>query len=184
MSKLFELQPAVKKETRNVIITTAIGVAIMFLVFFILHLIFPEDVPFDYTVFLGGGCAYAVAILNFFLLCLTVQKVASMTDRDAAAKVMRMSNSRRLILQCLWIVAVIFAPCFQLFAGILPILFPSWGIKIYGLFRKDLKAEKAALKAAEEAAAEADEAASDAAGTDGSTPVAEAPASGDDSHVN
>ena len=133
------LQPVVKKETKNVIIISAICLVLMVAIFFVLHLIWPETVPFDYTVFLGGVSGSVIAILNFFLMALTVQKVASMEDRDAAAKLMRNSYSRRLLLQCLWIVAVIFADCFQLFAGILPLLFPSTGLKIYGLFRKDLK---------------------------------------------
>ena len=46
-----KIQPAVRKETRNVAIYCAIGAALMFLVFFIWHRIFPDKVPFDYTVF-------------------------------------------------------------------------------------------------------------------------------------
>ena len=144
------LSPAVKKETRNVLYINLIGTAVMFVVFLALQLLFPDTFTGEgscafeyYTVILGGLCGAAISFLNFFIMALTVQKVASMEDRDAASKLMKTSYSRRLILQCLWIVAVIFAPCFQLFAGILPLLFPSYGIKIYGLFRKDLKSEKA-----------------------------------------
>jgi len=133
------LQPAVKKETRNVLIITAIGVALMFIVFTILHYIIPDKVPLDYKVFLGGICGGGVAFLNFFLMALTVQKVAVMEDRDQATKMMRLSYSRRLGIQCVWIVVAIFAPCFNAAAGIIPIFFPSLGIKIYGIFRKDLK---------------------------------------------
>ena len=133
------LQPAVKKETRNVLIITIIGVALMLIVFTILHLIIPDKVPLDYKVFLGGICGGAVAFLNFFLMALTVQKVAAMEDRDQATRMMRLSYSRRLGIQCIWIVVAIFAPCFNAAAGIIPIFFPSLGIKIYGIFRKDLK---------------------------------------------
>ena len=133
------LQPAVKKETRNILIITVIGVALMLAVFTILHLIIPDKVPLDYKVFLGGICGGAVAFLNFFLMALTVQKVAGMEDRDQATKMMRLSYSRRLGIQCIWIAVAIFAPCFNAAAGIIPIFFPSIGIKIYGIFRKDLK---------------------------------------------
>ena len=133
------LQPAVKKETRNVLIITAIGVALMFLVFIILHFIIPEKVPLDYKVFLGGICGGGIAFLNFFLMAVTVQKVAGMEDRDQATKLMRLSYSRRLAIQCIWIVVAIFVPCFNAAAGIIPLFFPSLGIKIYGIFRKDLK---------------------------------------------
>lgn len=142
------LSPAVRKETRNVLFIVIIGTAFMFIVFLALQLLFPGTFTGEgscafkyYTVLLGGLCGSLISFTNFFLMALTVQKVASMEDRDAASKLMKNSYSRRLVLQCLWIVAVIFAPCFQLFAGILPLLFPSYGIKIYGLFRKDLKSE-------------------------------------------
>ena len=150
------LQPAVKKETRNVLIITVIGVALMFIVFTILHFILPDKVPLDYKVFLGGICGGGIAFLNFFLMAVTVQKVASMEDRDAATKLMRLSYSRRLAIQCIWIVAAIFAPCFNAAAGIIPIFFPSIGIKIYGIFRKDLKntGNAAAGSTSESAAAE------------------------------
>lgn len=144
----------------------------MIVIFFVLHLIWPDDVPFDYTVFLGGICGSVIAILNFFLMALTVQNVASMEDRDKAAKLMRGSYSKRLMLQCLWIVAVIFAPCFQLFAGILPLLFPSTGLKVYGLFRKDLKSSPQTLEATQ-TEAPSDEAPSDETPSD-ETPSLEA----------
>ena len=145
------LQPAVKKETRNVLIITIIGVALMLRVFTILHLIIPDKVPLDYKVFLGGICGGAVAFLNFFLMALTVQKVAAMEDRDQATKMMRLSYSRRLGIQCIWIVVAIFAPCFNAAAGIIPIFFPSLGIKIYGIFRKDLKTPAAPASEAQPA---------------------------------
>lgn len=153
------LQPAVKKETRNVLVINIIGVAAMFVVFLILHLIIPDKVPFDYTVILGGiGCG-AVAFLNFFLMALTVQKVASMEDRDEASKLMKKSYTRRFGLQVIWVIAAIFAPCFQTIAGIIPLLFPGLGIKIYGLFRNDLKntPAPAAEDAAENAAVSVEE---------------------------
>ena len=149
------LQPAVKKETRNVLVIILIGVALMLIVFTILHFIMPDKVPLDYRVFLGGICGGAVAFLNFFLMALTVQKVASMEDRDAATKVMRLSYSRRLGIQCIWIVASIFAPCFNAAAGIIPIFFPTIGIKIYGIFRKDLKASGTAAANSTPASADA-----------------------------
>ena len=66
-SNMVTVQPAVKRETRNVAFITVAGVILMLLVFFVLHLFFPDSVPFNYTVILAGVCAGAVAILNFFL---------------------------------------------------------------------------------------------------------------------
>ena len=55
MGKIKErIQPAVRKETEHVMVYTAVGVAAMWCVFLILHLVLPKKVPFDYTVILGG----------------------------------------------------------------------------------------------------------------------------------
>ena len=134
-----EIQPAVKKETQNVAAATGIGVILMWIVFAILHMVNPDSVPFDYTVILGGICGGIVAVLNFFLMGLTVQKVASQTDEDTARTQMKASYSQRLMLQILWIILAIAAPCFQFAAGIAPLLFPSIGIKLRALVKKGNK---------------------------------------------
>ena len=42
-----KVQPAVKKETKNVAIYTVVGVVVMWVGFLILHLIWPEKIPLD-----------------------------------------------------------------------------------------------------------------------------------------
>ena len=55
MSSFMEnVQPAVKKETKRVAISTVVGVILMWVVIGVLHLVMPGKVPFDYTVILGG----------------------------------------------------------------------------------------------------------------------------------
>ena len=41
-----KIQPAVKTETGRIAIGTGVGVLIMFAVFFILHMVIPEDATF------------------------------------------------------------------------------------------------------------------------------------------
>lgn len=127
------IQPAVKRETRNVALITLVGVVIMCVVFFILHMFFPDSVPFDYTVILGGICAGIIAVLNFFLMGLAVQKIATITEEDEARKAMQKSYYRRFGLQVLWIIAAIAAPCFNIVAGLLPLMFPGLGIRMRGV---------------------------------------------------
>ena len=143
MSRLFDtVQPAVKKETKNVAVSTGIGIVLMWILFAVLHVAFPEKVPFDYTVFLGGIGGGIIAVLNFFLMGLTVQKVAATKD-DADAKMkMKASYSRRMLMQVLWIIIAIVAPCFWFAAGILPLLFPDMGIKTRGIVLKPEKQQK------------------------------------------
>ena len=83
-SFLDNIQPAVKKETRRVAISTITGVVLMWIAFAVLHLVIPEKVPFDHTVILGGIGGGIIAVLNFFLMGMTVQKIASETDEDRA----------------------------------------------------------------------------------------------------
>ena len=132
-----EIQPAVKKETKKVIIYTLTGIVLMWIVFAVLHGTMPEKVPFDYTVILGGLGGGAVAVLNFFLMGLTVQKAAACEDEGSARMRLKASYSQRMLLQLGWGIAAIIAPCFQFAAGILPLLFPSFGIKLMGLIHKE-----------------------------------------------
>lgn len=137
MSKIFSsIQPAVKKETKNVAIYTGIGVILMWIVFGVLHMIMPEKVVFDLTVILGGIGGGLIAVLNFFLLGLTVQKVAAAEDEEIGRKLMKSSYSQRMMLQAVWMVVAIAAPCFQFVAGLVPLLFPGAGIKIMGIIKK------------------------------------------------
>ena len=83
-SILDNVQPAVKKETKRVVKITAVGLILMWILFAVLHFTMPDKVPLDYTVFLGGIGGGAVAVLNFFLMGLAVQKAASASDEGTA----------------------------------------------------------------------------------------------------
>ena len=58
------------------------------------------------------------------------QKITSMEDEGMARQQMKASYSRRMLLQILWMIAAIAAPCFQFVAGLVPLLFPSLGLKL------------------------------------------------------
>ena len=134
MKRFFEtIQPAVKTETKKVAISTILGIVLLWIVFWGLHLVIPEKVPLDYSVFLGALAGGFVAVLNFFLMGLTVQKVVAAKDEESARMQMKASYSRRMMMQMLWVIAAIVAPCFHFMAGIVPLLFPSIGIKIWGI---------------------------------------------------
>lgn len=145
MSSIFaDIQPAVRKETRHVAIGTGICVVLMWVVFAILHAVTPEQIHFDYTVILGGLGGGIIAVLNFFLMGLTVQKVVSLEDEGQARNKMKASYSQRMLLQLLWGIAAIAAPCFQFAAGLLPLLFPNIVIKTMGILgtKKQPSSEK------------------------------------------
>lgn len=137
-----KIQPAVKKETGFVALTTAIGTLLMFLLFYAFHATGPESVPFDYKVILGGVCGTAVAVLNFFLMGIAVQKVTAADTDDLAYKTMKASYRFRTLAQILWVVIVLIVPCFNGAAGIIPLFFPNISIKIRGIWSLWKSAEK------------------------------------------
>ena len=133
---LKNVQPAVKKETKRVVMITGAGLILMWILFAILHYTMPDKVPFDYTVILGGIGGGMIAVLNFFLMGLAVQKAASATDEGTARMKLKASYSQRFMMMILWLIAAIVAPCFQFVAGIAPLLFPGTGLKFVGIFHK------------------------------------------------
>lgn len=137
MSGLLEnVQPAVKKETKRVVMITGAGLILMWILFAILHFTMPDKVPFDYTVILGGIGGGVIAVLNFFLMGLAVQKAASATDEGTARMKLKASYSQRFMMMILWVIVAIVVPCFQFVAGIAPLLFPGTGLKFVGIFHK------------------------------------------------
>ena len=137
-SILDNVQPAVKKGTKRIIKITIVGLILMWILFAVLHFAMPDKVPLDYTVFLGGIGGGAVAVLNFFLMGLAVQKAASASDEGTARMKLKASYSQRFLMQILWVILAIVAPCFHFVAGIAPLLFPGTGIKIMGIFHNKI----------------------------------------------
>ncbi len=131
MSKLFEdIQPTVKDETKKLAIATGIMLVIMVFSFFILHQISPDSVPFDYTVILGGIGGSIVAVLNFFLMGVTIQDALDDGNPDSVKARVKSSYKYRMMMQVVWIVVAILVPFVQMAAGIIPLLFPGIWYKI------------------------------------------------------
>ncbi len=58
--------------------------------------------------------------------------------RDTARMKIKASYSQRFLMQMLWVILAIVAPCFHFVAGIVPLLFPGTGIKIVGIFHNKI----------------------------------------------
>ncbi len=61
-----KIQPAVKKETGHIACWSGAGTILMIVAFAVCHKLFPDAVPFDYKVVLGGVIGAAVSVGNFF----------------------------------------------------------------------------------------------------------------------
>lgn len=118
-----KLQSASKKMIRLIAIGCVIGLVAMTAVFFILHLL--HLVKFDYTVITGGVAGTAVAVLNFTLMCLTIQSAAQMEDKKQMKAKIQLSYNGRMIFQAAWVVAAFMMPWFHPVTAALPLLFPT-----------------------------------------------------------
>ena len=123
------LQAGSKKELRRIACGTALCTAVMWVLFAALHMV--GWVRFDSTVVLGGLIGSLVAIGNFAGICLVVEKIIDEQDEKRRKAKLQLSHNCRMLLQAVWVVVAIAAPCFQPFASVLPLFFPR--ITIYYL---------------------------------------------------
>jgi len=71
---------------------------------------------------LGGS---VVAVVNFAILCLTVQSAVEIENKRKMKARFQLSYNIRLVLQALWVVACFAIPQIHFIAGAAPILFPN-----------------------------------------------------------
>ena len=144
-----KLQPESKKELTRIACGTAICTAVMWVIFAALHLV--GWVKFDYTVVLGSLIGAAVAIGNFAGICIVCQKVIDEQDEKRRKATLQASYNVRMLLQAVWIIVSIGAPCFQPFAGVLPLFVAGavgLGAALGAVERLDLIGALAVCKAA------------------------------------
>ena len=89
----------------------------MWVVFAALHTV--GWARFDSSVILGSLVGALVAIGNFAGICLVVQKIIDEQDEKRRKAKLQLSYNGRMLLQAVWVVVAIAAPCFQPFAGVL-----------------------------------------------------------------
>ncbi len=118
-----KLQPASKKEVKRIARGSAICAAIELVVFLILHLI--GLFPFSYKIVLSIVGGVIVAVLNFTVLCLSIQKAADTADQKLMKSRMQLSYNLRLVLQAGWVVAAFLIPFLNAVAAAVPLLFPT-----------------------------------------------------------
>ena len=80
------------------------------------------DLP---RILLGAACGSVIAVLNFTILCITVQMAAEMTNQRKMKSRFQLSYNIRLALQAGWVVACFAVPQIHFVAGAAPILFPN-----------------------------------------------------------
>ena len=117
------LQSASQREVKRIACGTAVGGTLLVAAMFALDLMGVGT--FDYRVITGtvGGCI--VAVLNFVLMCLTIQRAVNITEQKTMRSFIQGSYNGRLFLQAGWIVAAYLMPWVNVFAAAIPLLFPN-----------------------------------------------------------
>ncbi len=90
----------------------------------------------DYRVLCGNLLSGTFAVLNFFLLGVTVQKATTRT-RDKAAELMKFSSTMRMLfLFAVALLGALLPSCFNLIAVLVPLFFPRVAIMLRPMIRR------------------------------------------------
>lgn len=117
-----KLEPAVKKETFHITVGVLSMCAVMLLVYFVLG-------KFSLTVLWSALLSSALAILNFFLMCLSKQHEVNLPPVNAK-KFSVLSYNVRMLVMIGVIIAAYLALDFNLPALLIPLIFPRITILI------------------------------------------------------
>ena len=119
-----KLQPASRKEITRITIGTLVCDGILIAALFLLSLVGIGQ--FDVVrILLGVACGSLLAVLNFTILCLTVQSAVGMENKRKMKARFQLSYNLRLLIQAAWVVAAFLIPQIHFVAGAAPILFPN-----------------------------------------------------------
>ena len=119
-----KLQPASRKEISRIAVGTLACDAIMIATLFVLSLVGVGS--FDAgRILLGAACGSTVTIVNFAILCLTVQSAVEIENKKNMKARFQLSYNIRLFLQAGWVVLCFVLKPVHFVAGAAPILFPN-----------------------------------------------------------
>ena len=118
-----KLQDASKKEIKRIAKGTAVCDLLLIAGLFILSL--GGIGKFDYKVFTGVLGGSVVAVLNFTVMCLTIQKAVDIAEQKQMKSFIQGSYNGRLLLQAGWVVAAFLIPHVNVIAAAVPLLFPN-----------------------------------------------------------
>ena len=123
--------PIVRKETLRIAVGEILLSAVMQLVFLLLGF-------WDMTVLYGNLLGAFAAVLNFYLMCLTVLKAVSL-EPDEARRRVRTSQMLRMFMLVGFALVGAIVNCFNIVSSLVPLLFPRIVITVYQLTHRDVE---------------------------------------------
>lgn len=124
------MDPTVRQNTRYIATVVLILTVLMEAVFLVIG-------KWDVTVLFGGLLGAATAILNFFLMAMSVVKAVGKEEKEASGAMKVSHSMRMLMLVVICAVAALLPGVFNLVAVIVPLLFPSVGARLHGYLMKN-----------------------------------------------
>ena len=100
-----KLQPASKKEVKRIAKGVLVCDVLMIAAIFVLSLVGVGT--FSYRVFVGAIGGSVIAVLNFTVMCLTIQQATEIEDKKRMKAFIQGSYNGRLLLQAGWIIVAI-----------------------------------------------------------------------------
>jgi len=119
-----KLQPASRKEITRIAAGTLVCDGILIAALFVLSLVGVGTFEAG-RILLGAACGSVLAIVNFTILCLTVQSAVGMENKRKMKARFQLSYNARMLIQALWVVAAFLIPQIHFVAGAAPIFFPN-----------------------------------------------------------
>lgn len=119
-----KLQPASRKEIKRIALGTLACDGILIAGLFLLS---QFDIGnFDFVrILVSTLCGSVVAVVNFAILCLTVQSAVEIESKRKMKARFQLSYNIRMVLQAVWVVACFAISRIHFLAGATPILFPN-----------------------------------------------------------
>ena len=144
-----KLQPASRKEITRITTGTLACDAIMVVGLFLLSQ-FGIGTFEPGRILLGAACGTVIAVLNFTILCLTVQSAVEIENKRKMKARFQLSYNIRMVIQAGWVVACFLIKPIHFVAGAAPILFPNVVIYYLQFTGRLLPKEEQAAEAASE----------------------------------
>ena len=119
-----KLQPASQREVKRITVGTAVCDVLLVAGLFLAS---QFDIgTFDLgRILLSAAIGSVIAVLNFALMCLTVQSAVGMADQKQMKAKFQLSYNVRMIIQAGWTVAAFLIPGLHFVAGAAPVIFPK-----------------------------------------------------------
>ena len=119
-----KLQPASQREVKRIAVGTLVCDVLMVAGLFLAS---QFDIgTFDLgKILVSAAIGSVIAVLNFALMCLTVQSAVGMADQKQMKAKFQLSYNVRMIIQAGWTVAAFLIPGIHFVAGAAPVIFPK-----------------------------------------------------------